>query len=83
MTQRGVSLAILTISSSLMLANANEKTAKNDPDAMICKSEARTNTRFPTKTCRTRAQWDALIEQSKRDASDAINKPAINRGDNG
>ncbi len=83
MVQRRASLVILAASSALIMANASDDSAKTDPDAVICKLKAKTNTRFPTKTCRTRAQWDAITEQSQRDASEQINRPIINRGDNG
>ena len=39
-----------------------EKPAK---EKKLCKSEVGTGTIMPKRTCRTKAEWDALTEQSK------------------
>lgn len=46
-------------------------------DKLICKKEAKTGTRFPTKICHTRAEWDAISEQNKRDFKDALDGPRV------
>jgi len=46
-------------------------------ERVICKSKAKTGTRFKTKTCRTVAQWDQMAEQHRRDAAETIDRPQI------
>ena len=41
-------------------------------DVMVCKSQARTNTRFGTRTCHTRAEWKQMAEESRRTAEEMI-----------
>ena len=48
-----------------------------DDNRMICKREKSTGTRFETKMCKTRQQWDAIREQHMRDAKEFIDRPTI------
>ena len=32
-----------------------------DPDKKICRNEASTGSRMRTRTCRTKAEWDAIL----------------------
>ena len=50
--------------------------AKGD-DEMICKYQARTATRFKKKICYTKARWEEISENSKRQAAEDFNKPSI------
>lgn len=54
--------------------NAN---AGRADDAMVCKYQQKTGTRFKRKTCRTRAQWDAISESSKQTMKDTVDRPQI------
>lgn len=58
-------------------ASAAAEPTKNGKAEMVCKTKAKTGTRFPSKTCYTREQWDAMSEQNKRDAKDLIERPII------
>jgi hypothetical protein len=49
---------------------AEAKTA--DADTVVCKYDAQTGTRFPTRICHTKSQWDKMA----RDARDYINSNA-------
>lgn len=52
--------------------------AKSDgSQKVVCKSRATTGSRFQKRTCRTKAEWDALEEQMKRDVAEQINRPRI------
>jgi invasion protein IalB len=53
-----------------------EKTA--DQDQMICKSQVQTGTRFSTRICRTKAQW----EEQTREAREYVDRQTTgcNRG---
>ena len=53
---------------------ANAADTKAPGSKLVCKSEAKTGTRFPKKTCMTKAEWDAATEQSRKDASELIDK---------
>ena len=46
---------------------AQADAAPKDPDEVICKREKKVNSRFTTKTCLTRGQWDEIAEANKRD----------------
>lgn len=39
--------------------------APDDPNKLICKTKAKTGSRFPEKTCMTKAQWDELWGKSR------------------
>ena len=39
----------------------------NDRDEVVCKREKKVNSRFTTKTCLTRGQWEEIAEANKRD----------------
>lgn len=56
-------------------AAAGEK--QKSPDDVICRTEAKTGTRFRSRDCRTRAQWEAQAEQQMRDAKEMIDRPVI------
>ena len=45
-----------------------------DADTMICKSIATTGTRFMSRDCRTKAQWDQLAADS-RDMTNDFTRP--------
>lgn len=48
-----------------------------DGQQMVCKSQPRANSRLPKKTCMTRAQWEVMAEQHRRDAKEMIDRPQI------
>ncbi|MFT3791272.1 MAG: hypothetical protein QM741_09355 [Rudaea sp.] len=43
----------------------SEQTAKQDPDAMVCKTIEVTGSRFPKKQCHTREQWAQMDSDAK------------------
>ncbi len=45
--------------------------ATADPDKLICKSKAKTGSRFPERTCMTKAQWDDLWAKSRDNTNNA------------
>ena len=54
---------------------ANE--ASPETEDLVCKTQAGTGTRFKKKTCMTRAQWEAIAEQNKRDYAASRDRPTI------
>ncbi len=50
---------------------APAKSSKVSADTMICKSIASTGTRFMTRDCRTKAEWDQLAGDSRQLTTDA------------
>lgn len=46
-------------------------------DEMICKYQARTATRFKKKICHSKAVWEEISENSKRQAAEDFHKPTI------
>ncbi|MHB8284422.1 MAG: hypothetical protein ACYDD1_07075 [Caulobacteraceae bacterium] len=51
-----------------------------DGDKVVCKTTAVTGTRFPTKTCATKAQW-AARKQDDRDYLDSMLMEGLRRPD--
>jgi hypothetical protein len=51
-------------------AHAQARTTA-DPNKMVCKSIIVTGTRFPTKDCRTQAEWDEMALESKKVTADS------------
>ena len=43
---------------------------RNDAEVVVCKTEAKTNTRFGNRTCRTRAEWRIISEQHRKEAQE-------------
>lgn len=43
-----------------------------DGEVMVCKTQARTNTRFGTRTCHTRSEWRQISEESRRTAEEMV-----------
>lgn len=78
-------IKLVVIGASAMLAtpavSQGQPPAKapdsRDANAAICKRDRATGTRFQTKTCRTKAQWDALAEEQKRNYSEMRDRPVI------
>jgi hypothetical protein len=54
-------------------------TAKSDDQVVTCKSIAVTGTRFPTRQCRTKAEWDGMAA-SAREFVDKASRPACTSG---
>ncbi|MGX7953217.1 hypothetical protein ACWPM1_11715 [Tsuneonella sp. HG249] len=50
---------------------------RNDPSELVCKSQKKTGTRFATKTCYTRKQWDDLTEANKRNYAEMRDRRTI------
>jgi hypothetical protein len=70
-----LTLAFLASSIALMPATAevpDQATEKQDPSTVICKTDPKPGTRFASKTCKTRAQWDQMAEEHKRAASELV-----------
>lgn len=51
--------------------------ASPELEELVCKSQTGTGTRFKKKTCMTRAQWEAVAEQNKRDYAASRDRPTI------
>lgn len=79
-TALGLAIAIMAAPAIAGSTPAVTPSASGDPDAskLICKSQKDTGTRFAKKKCMTKAQWDAVAEQHKRDAKEMIDKALIN-----
>jgi hypothetical protein len=70
-------LAGLALAAVAFPAIAQTDAPAKDPDQVICKQEKKPNSRFTTKTCHTRAEWNAIAEQNKRAYSEQRDRPAI------
>ncbi len=67
------SLSLIALSALLASAVAPAQpaaAAKKDGQKMICKSQAGTGSRFGTRTCHTKAEWDAIREEAGRSYDD-------------
>lgn len=57
-------------------ANAPRPAEKPVKEKKICKSETGTGSIMPKRTCRTKAEWDELTEQSKANLDRTRNRDA-------
>jgi hypothetical protein len=67
MAVAAVALSLAVIAGPVL---AQVEAPARDPEEIVCKREKKVNSRFTTKTCLTRAQWDAIAEANKRDFAD-------------
>ena len=56
---------------------ARDQTPAYADDKIVCKGETRINSRFKTKVCKTRAQWEELRVQQQLDAKEMVDRPQI------
>lgn len=56
------------------------RTDEADPTEVVCQYKAKVGTRFKTKKCATRAQWDLIRENHIRGAREMIDRPLVNIG---
>jgi hypothetical protein len=59
-------------------AAANSAVEKSDGDRVICKTQAKTGTRFAKKICKTSAQWEAMREEARRSFAEDLQPRGIN-----
>jgi hypothetical protein len=55
---------------------AASKSGKGGEDK-VCKRQAKTGTRFASKICYTKTEWEEITEANKRAAAENFNKPTI------
>ena len=70
-------LSILTAVGAAVLATSPASAAKKpqDPNKVVCKTEADTTSRISRKrTCRTRAEWTMEEAERRRDAEQGLDK---------
>ena len=70
------SLALVILQGTTPIVVEGERIRQSSTQ-VVCKQTAKTNTRFAKRTCRTRAEWDQIAEQNRRDAEYMINKPGF------
>jgi len=54
---------------------ARDKEAEEQ--VVVCKYQAESGTRFKTKKCKTKLQWEQMRIQQQRDAEEMFNRPTI------
>lgn len=60
-------------------ASASNEPILIDKDRkVVCRNEQVTGSRFPTRMCKTVAEWDAIREQQLRDAHELLGGPVVN-----
>ena len=50
---------------------------ERDEAKIVCKTQAKTGTRFRNKDCRTQGQWEELRDQQQLEAKEMLNRPVI------
>lgn len=50
---------------------------QRDPNQVICKNQKRTDSRFGTRICHTRAEWVAIAEENKRSYGEQRDRPMV------
>ncbi|MCW4461711.1 hypothetical protein OK349_08315 [Sphingomonas sp. BT-65] len=70
-----IALAVLAAAPAQAVQPATS--ASDAEEEMVCKYQSRTATRFKKKICHTRAVWEEMSENAKRQAQQDFNKPTI------
>lgn len=70
-------VALVILASTSAGPQGQAAPAPKAEDEVICKYQVRTATRFKKKICHTRARWEEISENSKRQAAEDFNKPSI------
>ena len=68
---------ILVASAALIAPAANAADAPADGNKLVCRSIRVTGTRFPTRICHKKADWDRMREQQRRDAEELLNSRVV------
>lgn len=50
---------------------------KADPERLVCRREAKANSRFTTKICKTAAEWDKRAETARQSLADTQQRPMV------
>ena len=62
-------------SPDVITVTAQDREAKEQ--AVVCKYQAKTGSRFKSKDCKTQLQWEQMRIQQQRDAEEMFNRPTI------
>ena len=74
------SILILGAAQSAAAAPAAQQADEPNPTEIVCQYKAKVGTRFKTKKCATRAQWELMRENHIRGAREMIERPLVNIG---
>jgi len=72
-----VGIALLVSASLSAPAALAAGDAPKEKGRLVCKSERRTGTRFPKRTCYRKADWEKISEANRREAEDLLNTRVI------
>lgn len=64
-------------------ASAQPQTKAEEADPIVCKQQARTNTRFSKKVCMRKSEELAREKADKQTTDEMINRPSINPASGG
>ena len=56
------------------------KTSREGGDRLVCKRQAKANSRFTTKVCKTVDEWDDQAETARQAFADEQQRPMVNIG---
>jgi len=68
-------IAVSTPTAAPGTATGGNATA--DGQKILCKGKPTTGTRFSKSKCMSKAQFEAMVEQQRREADEMFNKPTI------
>ncbi len=58
-------------------AAATARPARADGDRLVCRREAKANSRFTTKVCKTAAEWEARTEAARQAFAETQQRPIV------
>ena len=74
-------VAVLAIGLALTAGHAlaDDSAAEKDADKekIVCKQQMKANSRFTTRVCLTRAEWEFRAEQHRKAFQEVQNRPVI------
>ena len=74
------SLALAQLGLLSHSAAAQTVSATNEEERIICKTAKREGSRVLRRLCATKARWEKMTEQQKRDYSEVRDRPQIEIG---
>ena len=72
-------IAVLTLGLALAAspALAGDAKPKDDKDKVICKERTKVNSRFTTRQCMTKAEWDQQTETARSAFAQIYDRPMV------
>ena len=74
-----LSIALALVAGPALSNETTAATAKDeDKERIVCREQMKANSRFTTRLCLTKAEWEFRAEQHRKAFEEVQNRPVIN-----